>query len=208
MHDSPTRQLTQLLNAAVQGDSDAAQRLFAIVYDELRRLAADRLDGDGVARQMQPTTLVHEAYMRLFGADGDPGRAFENRRHFFGVAAESMRQICVDYARRWGALKRGAGLRPLSLSEQPGLEPIGMDRAMEVLAINEALEKLARIAPRQAEIVKQRFFVGLTGDETADVLGIAARTVDADWRLAQAWLRRELSRGEFASGGAIDGTHG
>lgn len=207
MLESRSRPFTQLLNAAVQGDNDAAQQFFALVYEELRRMAADHLEGDGAGRHIQPTTLVHEAYLRLFRANGDSGPEFENRRHFFGAAAESMRQICVDYARRWGALKRGAGLRPLSLSEQPGLEPIGMDRSMEVLAINEALEKLARVAPRQADIVKQRFFVGLTGDETAEVLGIAPRTVDADWRLAQAWLRREMTRGEFDSEDAADGTH-
>lgn len=180
--------LTHLLNAAAGGaDPAAQQQLWAVVYDELHRMARHQLEGDGAARRLQPTSLVHEAYLRLVGHGPV---AWSNHRHFFAAAAEAMRRICVDDARRRGRLKRGGGHAPQPLDTDPAA--FGHDPA-ELLAIDAALRKLEAEDPRKARVVVLRVFGGLTADETAQALDVSRRTVEYDWRFARAWLHRELS---------------
>ena len=180
------RSLTQLLTAAGEGEESAREQLWGLIYDELRRMAHRQMADEAPGRTLQTTALIHEAYLRL-GAGQNIQWA--DRRHFFAAAAEAMRRIRVDDARKRGALKRGGGRPPLHLEEEPAV--FDQDPT-EVLAIDEALEKLKRSAPRQADVVKLRYFAGLTVDETADALEISRRTVDLEWRLARAWLHREL----------------
>ena len=198
--------LTQLLAAAGQGDQAAHDQLWAAIYDELRRLARHELAGENPARSPQPTSLVHEAYLRLIGNENVQ---WANRRHFFAAAAKAMRRIRIDDARKRKRLKRGGGRQAVSLDERlvagQGLsaravrEGIhapadGTSDPAEVLAIDEALSKLEREDPRKAEIVMLRYFAGLTGDETAAAMELSPRTVDVEWRFAKAWLHRELTK--------------
>ncbi|MBL9128383.1 MAG: sigma-70 family RNA polymerase sigma factor [Verrucomicrobiales bacterium] len=180
-------ELTQILERVEHGDAGAAARLFPLVYEELRRLAARKMAGEAAGHTLQPTALVHEAWMRL-GAEDAPG--FRNRAHFFGAAAEAMRRILIEHARRRRTAKRGAGVEPLELE---GLDlpfiPADDDR---LLAVNEALEKLARVDERKAERVKLRFFVGLSFEEAAAALGIAVPTAKQWWAYARAWLTVEV----------------
>ncbi len=189
MADSPPGEVTRLLAAAVTGDSAAVDRLWSAVYDELRRLARYQLTREGGNCSLDSTTLVHEAYLRLVGPE--PVQ-WENRRHFFGAAARAMRQIRVDDARRRGCARRG---RDHELSPLDDQQPFLDDDPIEVLAVDEAIRTLEQVAPRRAEVVMLRYFVGLSIDETAEVLNIAPRTVDEEWRFAKAWLHRELSKG-------------
>ncbi len=188
MSQQPEYQVTQLLDAVAQGGSEAVEKLWSAVYDELRRMAESRMAKELPGRTLQPTALVNEAYLRLVG----DGRVhWKNRRYFFAAAANAMRQILVDDARRRKRLKRGGGAKqgelldwcPPAIEQDPG----------ELLAINEAMEQLAQEEPRLAEVVGLRYFVGLTIDETAETLGVSPRTVDLDWRIARAWLHRALS---------------
>jgi RNA polymerase sigma factor (TIGR02999 family) len=187
--------ITQLLDAASQGDSAARDRLWTLVYEELRRLARHQLASEGGAVPVQPTTLVHEAYLRLTaGQDVE----WANRRHFFAAAARSMRQIRVDYARRSRSFKRGGQAAHVDLPD--GVEPPVFDQdPSEVLAVSEVLDGLEQKDPRKAEIVMLKYFAGLTGDETARALDISPRTVDSEWRVAKAWLHRALSKGDTAA---------
>ena len=181
--------VTQLLDAVGRGDDNARSRLWTVLYDELHKLAQRRLAKEPNACELGTTSLIHEAFIRLTG--GDAG--FANRRHFFASAANVMRQILVDDARRRKRDKRGGGAVPVSLK----YDPVGEDRDPdEVVAVHEALERLAQIDPRKAEVVKYRYFAGLTGDETASLLEVSARTVDTDWQFAKAWLHRELAKGD------------
>jgi RNA polymerase sigma factor (TIGR02999 family) len=179
--------LTQLLVAAGSGDSSAQDLLWATVYDELRRLAHAQLRAEHAGAGLQTTLLVHEAYLRLVG---DVPVDWNSRGHFFSAAANAMRRIRVDDARKRGRHKRGGGRRPGELGEQVAAsdcDPAG------VLALDEALQRLAQHDRRKAEVVTLRFFGGLSVDETAEALGISPRTVDSEWRFARAWLHHDLS---------------
>jgi RNA polymerase sigma factor (TIGR02999 family) len=190
MSGSNPETVTQLLLAAGQGDAGADDRLWSLVYDELRRLARRQLAKEGQGCTVESTTLVHEAFLRLVG--NEPVE-WTNRRHFFSSAARAMRYIRIEDARRRGRAKRGGGLRPRPMRDEPAIVE---NDAAEVLAVDEALKKLEQTAPRQAEVVMLRYFAGLSVDEIAQVLGVSARTVDYEWRYARAWLHRELSKGD------------
>jgi RNA polymerase sigma factor (TIGR02999 family) len=181
--------VTQLLVEWGGGDRAALDRLLPLVFDELRRLAASYLRRERAGHTLQPTALVNEAYLRLVGQEG---AQWQNRAHFFGIAANLMRQILVDHARQRAAEKRGGSqLQRLSLTQA---ERLVRQEELDVLALNEALERLAEFDEQQARIVEMKFFAGLTIEETAEVLGISHATVEREWKLARAWLRRELSQ--------------
>lgn len=177
---------TRLLVAASQGEPGAAEALFAVVYADLRRVAAAYLKRERQGHTLQPTALVHEAYCRLVDADGI---AFTDRHHFYAVAARAMRRILVDHARARGAAKRGGGAGRLPLDRLPEL-PEERDAWLE--ALDDVLQDLARLDERQARMVELRFFGGLTIEETAAALGVSHATVERDWKVARAWLAREL----------------
>jgi len=179
--------VTQLLQAASGGDPRAAAELLPLVYDELRRLAAHRLAGERNGHTLQPTALVHEAWLRI---SGDDERTWNGRQHFFAAAAEAMRRILVDRARRRLAAKRGAGEACLDADELVIPAPAPDE---QLLAVNEALEKFTRIDPRKAELVKLRYFVGMNFEEAAAALGIAMPTAKQWWAYARAWLRVEIT---------------
>jgi RNA polymerase sigma factor (TIGR02999 family) len=192
MSGERTGPVTQLLQAAGQGDAAAREQIWAMIYGELHRLAQVQLAGDAVRRELQPTALVNEAYLRLVGG---AEVAWSSRRHFFAAAAQAMRRIRIEDARRQHRLKRGAGRQPAALQEDPAQAETD---PLEVLAIDEALHKLEQQDARKAEIVALRFFAGLSVDETARVLNVSPRTVDAEWRFAKAWFHRELQAGAEA----------
>ena len=181
--------ITDLLHAARDGDAGARESLAHAVYGELHRLATAYLRRERADHTWQPTALVHEAYLRLAGQDQV---VWQNRAHFFGIASQIMRRLLVDYARRTRAQRRDGG-QPITLDV--ALHD-GSDAAVhDVLAVHEALERLARFDARQARLVELRFFVGLTIQETAEVLGVSDATVSREWALARAWLQAELSAG-------------
>jgi RNA polymerase sigma factor (TIGR02999 family) len=187
MSNGSDNPITQLLAAVSRGDPAAEKKLYDIVYPELRVIAHGQLRTERPGRDLQTTILVHEAYFRLAG---DDPAAWENRRYFFGAAANAMREVRADYARKRGSLKRGGGRAPVELTEGVGAldgDPVA------TAAFNEALDKLNAMAPREAEVVNLRCFAGLSVAETADLLGVSPRTVEADLRAARAWLYRELS---------------
>ena len=170
-----------------QGEMPPAEELLPLVYEELRRLAAHKMAQESPGQTLQPTALVHEAWLRL-GADGQP--AWRNRAHFFAAAAEAMRRILVERARRRTALKRGGGAHAASLDEvEIPIEVVDDDR---LLAVDEALEQFAAIDPRKAELVKLRYFTGMTFEEAASLLGIAVPTAKDWWAYARAWLAVEM----------------
>jgi RNA polymerase sigma factor (TIGR02999 family) len=180
--------VTQLLVEWSGGDRAALDRLLPLVFDELRRLAASYLRRERAGHTLQPTALVNEAYLRLVDQDGV---RWQNRAHFFGIAANLMRQILVDHARQRAAEKRGGSdQQRLSLTQA---ERIVRHEDVDVLALNEALERLAEFDPQQARIVELKFFGGLTIEEICEVAGLSHATVEREWKLARAWLRRELS---------------
>ena len=184
-------QVTRLLVQWKNGDSQAAEVLTPLVYSELRRLAAHYLSDERAADTLQPTALVHEAYVRLV-AQSMPD--WQCRSHFFGVAAHLMRQILVDHARRKRAGKRGAavtvvGLDLLPARAQPRAGPLDVD----ILSLDRALEELATFDAQQCRVVEMKFFAGLTIDETAEALGISAATVEREWVIAKAWLYHRLA---------------
>ncbi len=178
--------LTLLLDALHRGEPDAAGALLAQVYAELRTLARAKMAREQPGHTLQPTALVHEAWLKL----GD--QRFENRAHFFGAAAEAMRRILIDRARRKLAAKNGAGAEHLDTDEIAIAAPTQKDD--ELLAVHEALDALALHDSRKSELVKLRYFAGLSIDEAADVLGISAPTAKRDWTYARAWLFREIRR--------------
>ncbi len=179
--------VTQLLQAASAGDPKAAEELLPLVYQELRRLAAQKMAHEARGHTLQPTALVHEAWLRLAG---DEAARFENRAHFFGAAAEAMRRILIDRARRRLAAKRGGGAEPLDVDEIEIPSPAADDDTL--LRVNEALEKFTAIDSRKAELVKLRYFVGMNFEETAAALGIAVPTAKQWWAYARAWLTIEM----------------
>ncbi|MCH8251771.1 MAG: sigma-70 family RNA polymerase sigma factor [Planctomycetes bacterium] len=187
MPDSVQTHITELLAGAARGDDAAEERLWQAVYAELRAMAGKQMAAESPGRTLQPTALVHEAYLRLTG--GAPVK-WENRRHFFAAAAKAMRRIRVDDARRRTRRKRGGDGPTMSLPDNVGAD--GPDPG-EMLDIDEALDRLEREFPREARVVMLRYFVGMTGEETAEALGVSPRTVDSDWRYARAWLHRALS---------------
>jgi RNA polymerase sigma factor (TIGR02999 family) len=189
MTDEPRTLDTRLLDAAGRGDRKAAQEILPLVYDELRKLARARLRKVPPGNTLQPTALVHEAYMRLVRGED---RGWDNRGHFFAAAAEAMRQILVDQARRKSRAKRGGGQQRLDADEiDLPIEAPGED----VLALHEALSRLESEDERKARVVKLRTFVGLQREEVAELLGVSLRTADRDWRYSVAFLRREMEAG-------------
>ena len=209
-------ELTRNMSQIESGDPQAAEKLLPLVYDELRKLAAARLAQEKPGQTLQATALVHEAYLRLVGAGGDrsqvtgdsqsspalfpdscslsPG-SFHSRGHFFAAAAEAMRRILVENARRKQAAKRG-GLLARADVELDFAAGSDQRDPLLILAVHEALDRLAARSPRKAELVKLRYFLGCTMAEAAEVLGIAAATAEEDWTYARAWLRREWLRGQ------------
>ena len=182
--------LTRLLDAAATGDPKAASELLPLVYDELRKLAAARMAAEKPGQTLQATALVHEAYVRLVG--GDQPQNWDGRGHFFAAAAEAMRRILVESARRKRAGKRGGDL---GRAELPADLP-APERDFDLLAVNEALDLFAREEPQTAELVKLHFFAGLTLEEAAAVLGISPRTAYRNWGYARAWLYQRLGGSE------------
>ncbi len=178
--------VTHILSAIEQGDPNAADKLLPLVYEELRKLAAHRMANEAANQTLQPTALVHEAWMRLVG---EKNPKFENRAHFFAAAAEAMRRILIDNARRKRAVRHGGGQQRVDF-DQAELATIKDDD--QLLAVDEALNKLATQSKSEAELVKLRYFVGMTLEEAAEVLGISARTADNYWAHARAWLFHEL----------------
>jgi len=183
--------VTRILSAIEQGDPHAASQLLPLVYDELRRLAAQKLAHETPGQTIQPTELVHEAYLRLVGAD--EGKEWDDRGHFFAAAAEAMRRILVENARRKRSLKRGGGLKRHSLDD---VQPAVRDADDDLLAIDEALVKFAEKDPVKAELVKLRYFAGCTSEQAARVLGISVATAERYWSYARAWLHQEISGAE------------
>jgi RNA polymerase sigma factor (TIGR02999 family) len=184
--------VTRILSAIDRGEARAAEELLPLVYEDLRRLAAQRLAQEKPGQTLQATALVHEAYLRLVGPQ-DPG--WNGRGHFFAAAAEAMRRILVERARRKRRRKHGGGL-PHQDSNLDDLAERETRDPLEVLAVHEALDQLAEKAPRKAELVKLRYFLGCTMAEAAQVLGIAQATAEEDWTYSKAWLRRQWLRGE------------
>jgi RNA polymerase sigma factor (TIGR02999 family) len=176
--------VTRLLNAIQQGDRQAAGELFPLVYNELRGLAAGKLAHEKPGQTLDATALVHEAYLRLVGDQG-----FENRRHFFGAAAEAMRRILVENARRKQSQKRGGEHDRVPLDPERFAAP---EREEDLLALDEALELLSREEPEVAELVKLRYFAGLSVPRAAEMLGVSPRTADAWWAFARAWLLAKI----------------
>jgi RNA polymerase sigma factor (TIGR02999 family) len=185
---NPTGEITQLL-AGWRGDRQALDALLPVVYKELRRLAHFQLGQERSGHTLQSAALVNEAYLRLVGLK--PQR-WESRTHFFAIAAQLMRQILVDYARRHRAKKRGGGAEEVPLEDANQLLP-GKD--IDIVALDDALKELAKIDPRKAQVVELRFFGGLSFDEAAEVLNVSPVTVSRDWSTARAWLHREIDRG-------------
>ena len=181
--------VTQLLVAWGDGDAAARDELMPLVYEELRRLAHRYMGRERKGHTLQTSGLVNEAYLRLV----DQSRVhWQNRAHFFGIAAQMMRRILVDYARSRGYAKRGGDLQPVSLDEAA---TVSEERAANVVALDDALTSLAAVDPRKSQIVELRFFSGLSIEETAEVLAVSPGTVMRDWTLAKAWLRREMRAG-------------
>jgi len=192
MPTTPSEQATQCVNALAAGDRQAAERLMPLVYDEFRQLAGEYLRHETRAHTLQPTALVHEAYLKLI----DQTRVnWQGRTHFFAVGAQAMRRILVDHARSRQRDKRGGDWHRITLDEQLMVSP---HRDADLLAVDEAIEKLAKIDTRQAQIVELRFFGGLTVEEVAEALGLSKRTVENEWKIIRAWLRHELA-GDNAS---------
>jgi RNA polymerase sigma factor (TIGR02999 family) len=180
--------LTLILNAVQQGDPTGAAELLPLLYDELRKLAAQKMANENPGQTLQPTALVHEAWLRLTRAED---RGFQNRAHFFGAAAEAMRRILVENARRKLRLKHGGGQRRLDLSE---LDVAIASDDETLLAVSEAVEKLAAHNPVGAEMIRLRFFAGLSNTEADELLGLPERTARRTWAYARAWLYEELKK--------------
>ena len=183
--------VTQILSDLARGDAHAAGQLLPLVYDELRRLAAARLAAEPSGNTLQPTALVHEAHLRLVGTpDGD---RWDHRGHFFAAAAEAMRRILVEAARRKKAGKHGGGLHRRDANDLPIAAPPVDD---DLVALDEALTRFAQVEPQKAELVKLRYFVGLTIEETAAALGISPATAKRHWAYSKAWLFQAMGGGE------------
>jgi RNA polymerase sigma factor (TIGR02999 family) len=187
--DADRQDVTVMLQGIAAGDSGAAAQLLPVVYEELRALARAHLAGERAGHTLQPTALVHEAYLRLVGGEQGGDRAFNGRQHFFATAATAMRRILVDHARERNALKRGGGRR-VDLSDG---DAVAVDDDLDLVGLDDALKKLEAVDKRRARVVTFRFFGGLTVDETATALGVSPATVKNDWAFARAWLLREMA---------------
>src|SRR5271166_663893 len=185
-HDNPG-DVTRLLREFRDGDKEAEAKLITLIYGELRRLAAYYMRGERPGHSLQPTALVHEAYVRLAGIRGID---WQNRSHFFAVAAQLMRRILIDHARARRSNKRGGSWTEVTFDEA---QRFSFSRPEQFIALDEALNRLAKLDVRQSQIVELRFFAGLSENETAEVLGILTRTVKRDWRVAKAWLYDQIS---------------
>lgn len=181
-----TSNATVLLTALERGDPKAADKLLELVYQELRQLATRKMSQEPPNQTLQPTALVHEAWLRLVGSENP---SFENRAHFFSAAAEAMRRILIDRARRRHTQRHGGGYQRVDLTESDLAAPQAEE---EILVVNEALEKLAKTHPVQAEVVKLRYFGGRTNEEVAQILDISLSTVKNYWAFARAWLLQEI----------------
>ena len=182
--------MTELLIAWRNGDSSAPNHLLPLVYDELHRAAGRAMNNEGVGHTLQPTALVNELYLRLV----DQTRAgWQNRAQFFGVASQLMRRVLVDHARARLSEKRGGGVRAITLDNWNEVVAAEAADEVDILALDEALEKLAVFDPQQAKVIELRYFTGLSIPETAEALGISPATVKREWVVARAWLKRELS---------------
>jgi RNA polymerase sigma factor (TIGR02999 family) len=181
--------VTQILSSLRQGDPRAAEQLLPLVYDELRKLAAQKLAHEAPGQTLQATALVHEAYLRLLGADAE--QSWDSRGHFFAAAAQAMRRILIDQARRKQSLRQGGDRKrqPLEHVEIAAPEP-----SLDVLALNDALERFEQVDALKANLVKLRYFTGLTIPQAAEVLGISRTTADRYWAYARAWLHAELKK--------------
>jgi len=182
-----THRATLALGRLRSGDEDAAAELFELVYDDLRELAAALMRHERTGHTLQPTALVHEAYMRLFKAEQTE---WQNKAHFMGVAARGIRQILVDHSRRRAALKRGGNPERVTTSEEAEWDG---GAEYDLLELDDAMGRLAELDERQARVVELRYFGGLSVAEAAEVLGVSERTVKSDWQVARLWLHRELA---------------
>jgi RNA polymerase sigma factor (TIGR02999 family) len=187
MSAQPPGEITELLGEVRDGKTDAQSRLASLVYDELHRIAACYMSRERPGHSLQATALVNDAYLNLVNQEE---RNWQNRSHFFALAAQMMRRILIDHARNRRAAKRGGGAAEIRLDEAL---VIAEDKMEEVVAVDLALTHLAEFDPRLARMVEMRFFAGLTAEETAEALGISPRTVKRDWKVAKAWLHGELS---------------
>jgi RNA polymerase sigma factor (TIGR02999 family) len=182
-------EVTRILEAIKDGDKHAAAELLPLVYNELRRLAAEKLSRERPGQTLAATALVHEAYVRL--VDCEQPQRWDSRGHFFAAAAEAMRRILIENARRKASLKRGGGyVRRVLIEDQ--IAGSAENRHEDLLALDEALTKLAKIEPQTAKLVELRYFAGLTNEQAAEILGMSPRTAKRAWTYARAWLRREL----------------
>ena len=186
--------VTQILSQIEDGDPSAAEQLLPLVYDELKKLASAKMARENPGHTLQPTALVHEAYLRL--VDVDKAHHWDSRRHFFSAAAESMRRILVEKARRKGRLKRGGDLKQEPLVDA---EIEVETSSLDLIALDEAMTKLAADSPEKAEIVRLRFFAGLSHAEVSEILGVSVITVKRHWRYARAWLLRTIGGSENSS---------
>lgn len=189
MISQPPQEVTQLLHAWRRGDGAALDRLVPIVYDELRRLARCYMARERARNTLQTTALIHEAYLRLVDAHQVD---WKNRVHFFAISSTVMRRILVEFARARGRHKRGAGARNVTFDDAAVIAP---GPGEDLVSVDEALEALAAIEPRQAKVVEMRFFGGMTEEETAEMLGVSTDTVLRDWKKAKLWLWREMKQG-------------
>jgi len=185
--------VTRILVAIEQGDARAADKLLPLVYEELRHLAAQKLSQERPGQTLQATALVHEAYIRLVGAEG---RNWSSRRHFFAAAAEAMRRILIENARRKQRLRHGGGRRRVDMDDADLAIEAPSD---DLVALDEALSKLAEEDRVVADLVKMRYFAGLTLEQAAEILGISRRTADRYWAYARAWLYQEITKGETSA---------
>lgn len=188
MADTPG-EVTRLLAEVRLGRSDALDRLMPVVYRELRRIAGHQMRAERPGHTLQPTALVHEAFLRLVDQNHNN---WQNRTQFFAVAAQLMRRLLVDHARRRRAGKRGI---PVTFNEEIYQSGPGADQTEQILVVDEVLARLAELDPRQARVVELRYFGGLSVEETAEAMGIAARTVKLDWAMAKGWMKSQLSAG-------------
>ncbi len=191
---APNLEITQLLNAASGGDKRASAELLPLVYEELRKLARARMAAEPAGHTLQPTALVHEAYLRLVGTENTV--RWDGRGHFFGAAARAMRRILVERARSRGRIKRGGDRGRVELTDVGmAVEP----PATDLVALDEALDRLEKHDPRKAEVVMLRYFAGLTIEETAAALSLSPATIKTEWAFARAWLHREISTAQGAA---------